>query len=154
MRDRYPYLSDAVDEAVRNWDLGQDLREFGIQDSSVHKIEFVSAHLAKDGEILTELSAEVVCSAEARMSAATAMLLDREPQVQIGEVNFDADLAEGQVEIAARVTVDVVVDPQAAQLTSLATVSGFVPITAPEFFLGMETPTGIGKTIEASDLTN
>lgn len=53
-------LGEAVEEALGNWDLGQDLREFGIADSDVYgahievveslrKLRFASAYVADDG---------------------------------------------------------------------------------------------------------
>jgi hypothetical protein len=79
------------------------------------------------------------------MSPGTAIALDEHPQMGIREINYDAHMAEGQVEVAARVAIDLIVDPAAGQVTSLAVVSGFEPLTPKQFFLESEGPPGIGR---------
>lgn len=142
-------VGEAIEEALQHWDLGQDLREFGIADSDLYsahievvespgKLRFCSAYVAEDGVVLADLSAEVVVFAAVTMEPSAAMLLDQHPQVNIRDLGFESKVAEGQAELAARVLLEVVVDPNAPGLTSVATVTGFKPLTAGEFLSSAE----------------
>jgi hypothetical protein len=61
------------------------------------------------------------------------MLLGEHPQVTIRDIGFVSKVAEGQAELAARVTLEVVVDPSGPTLTSPATVTGVEPLSAGEY---------------------
>ena len=132
-------LADAVDDALRFWDLGPDLRPFGVEDGdvygahidiveSLHNWRFGSAHVAEDGLVLSEVSAEVRANAIVVLHPSTATLLDDNPRVRISDFGYGTARAEGDVDITARVVCDVVVDIRAAELASLATVSHFEPL--------------------------
>jgi hypothetical protein len=97
---------------------------------SLHNFEFVAAHVAQDGHVQAELSAEVRGVADATMHPSTATLLDNDPRVRIRDFGYGGPSAEGQVDVAARVVVDLVVNPAEAELASLATVSRFEPLSA------------------------
>jgi hypothetical protein len=137
-------LGEAIEEALQHWDLGQDLREFGIADSDLYsahieaveaprRLTFCSAYEAEDGMVLADLSAEIVVFAAVSMDPSAAMLLDQHPQVNIRDLGLESKVAEGQAELAARVLLEVVVDPDVPALKSVATVASFKPLTAGEF---------------------
>jgi hypothetical protein len=132
-------LADAVDSALEYWDLGPDLRAFGIPDSdvygaqlevmsSVENLSFISAHVAEDGQVLAELSADVHGTADASMHPSTATLLDYDPRVRVYEFGYGGATASAEIDVGVRVVLDVVVDPENAMLGSLATVSQFEPL--------------------------
>jgi hypothetical protein len=132
-------LDDAIGEALAYRDLGWDLRDFGIEDSEVHSahvvfvemingVEFTSAHVATDGKVVADLRARVVMVADATAHPATATLMERHPLVQILDQGFESGVATAQVELLADVEVDLVVDPDKAELRSLATISRLLPL--------------------------
>lgn len=138
-------VADAVVEALRHWDLGPYLSPFGLRDESfyaahvdlvesLHSWEFVSAHLAEDGTAIAELAAEVRGVADATMHPSTATLFDDDPRVRVLDYGHGGHTAtaEAQIDFAARVIVDIVVNPDDGTLASLATVSHFEPLTLDE----------------------
>jgi hypothetical protein len=94
--------------------------------------EFVDAHVAEDGDVLGELSAQVIAFADATMHPATATLLERNPLVAVQEFGYESKVASAQIEIAALVRVDLVVDVDAATLRSVATVADLRPLSPAE----------------------
>jgi rRNA-processing protein FCF1 len=132
-------VTDAVGEALNFWDLGHDLREYGIEDGEVDSAlidvvetfsnsEFVAAHLSQDGEAFVEFRSDISFSADASMHPSTASLLEYSPQVSIREQGYDSGVAEGQIELAARIVADLVVNPETGAILSLATISQFEPV--------------------------
>jgi hypothetical protein len=137
-------LYEAVEVALTTWDLGQDLRGYGIADSdvwgahvevvdSVSRVQFAYVYELEDGEVLAHLSAAVEVSAAVTLDPGAAMLLDEHPQVKIRDIGFISKVAEGQAELAARVMLEVVVDPAGPDLTGPATVTGVEPLSAGEY---------------------
>lgn len=88
--------------------------------------------------VLADLSAEVVVFAAMTMEPGAAMLLDQHPQVNIRDLGIESKLAEGRAELAARALLEVVVDPNAPGLKSVATVARFEPLTAGELLWSNE----------------
>lgn len=132
-------VTDAVSEALNFWDLGNDLREFGLEDGEVdsalidvvesfNRSEFIAAHLSQNGEAFVEFRSDISASVDAVMHPATAALLEHEPQVSIRVQGYDSGVAEAQIELAARVVADLVISPETGELLSLATISHFEPL--------------------------
>jgi PIN domain len=133
-------LEDAIGEALAYRDLGWDLRDFGIEDSEVHsahvvsvetitEVDFISAHVAAEGEVLADLRARVVLLADATAHPATASLMERNPLVHVIDQGFESGVASAQLELLADVEVDLVIDPDKATLRSLATISRLLPLS-------------------------
>jgi predicted nucleic acid-binding protein len=133
-------VTDAVAEALNFWDLGHDLREYGLRDGEVdgalidvvetfNSFEFIAVHLSQEGEAYVEFRSDISASADASMHPAAAVLLEHEPQVSIREQGYDSGVAEAQIEVAARVVADLVIEPETGKLLSLATISQFEPLS-------------------------
>ncbi len=132
-------LADAVEEALGYMDLGSDLRPFGVSDGDVYDAHidivedlenwrFTSAHVAENGLVLAEVTADLGSTASITLHPSTATLLDDHPQIRISDFGYGTSRAEGEAIVRARVTCDVVVNRDQAQLASLATVSHFDPL--------------------------
>jgi hypothetical protein len=137
-------LAAAVEEALGSWELGEDLRGYGIADSDVYStyvdvvesvghLDFRGAYRLEAGGVLADLVADVVVSATLTLESRNAMLLDEHPQVRMRDLGLLSGVAEGSAELAARVRFEVVVDPDIPDLLSVATVEEVEPLSAGEY---------------------
>jgi hypothetical protein len=137
-------LAAAVEEALGSWDLGEDLRGYGIADSDVYgahvdvvesvgRLAFSATHRLEVGGVLADLVADVVVSASLALDSGSAVLLNEHPQVRMLDFDFDSRVSQGVAALAARVTLEVVVDPETPDLLSVATVEEVCPLTAGEY---------------------
>lgn len=137
-------INEGVEIALTHYDLGHDFRDYGIADSDavsgmVNAIEtiddhrFDSVYRAEDGSILASLVVVVTLTADVTLPSGDAMLLDEQPQVSISDIGWGGGVAKGQVDLAARITLDCEVDPEYGTLATLPLVSTIEPLTAKQF---------------------
>ena len=132
-------VAEAVDDALKYFDLGTDLTAFGIdadelndayvaEVESLHNWAVAGAHVAADHTVLCEFSALVRASAFATMRPAIAARLDSDHRVWVIDHGPGGRTAAAGIDIAARVVVDLVIDLDSGALLSVATVSRFEPL--------------------------
>lgn len=132
-------VAEAVNEALKYFDIGTDLKAFGISVDglydayiedveSLHDWAVASAHVAADNTVLCEFSAVVRALALATMPPPIAARLDDDRRVLISDYELGTPTAMASIDIAARVVVDLVIDQDSGALRSLATVSRFEPL--------------------------
>jgi PIN domain-containing protein len=137
-------LDEGVEAALIQFDLGQDLRDFGIPDSDVagafveavegiERHRFASVYQLPDGNVLADLIVDITLVADLTVHPADALLLDEQPQVSITDIGWGGSVAEGQAELAARITLECEIDTEDDGLAAPPEVSEVVPMTPKEF---------------------
>ena len=143
-------LNEEVEAALVQFDLGQDLRDFGIPDSDVagafvevvegiERHRFASVYQLPDGNVLADLTVDVILVADLSVHPADALLLDEQPQVSIADIGWGGGIAEGQAELAARITLECEIDTEDEGLAAPPKVSDVVPMTPKEFLAAENT---------------
>lgn len=141
-------LEEAIGLAMTHYDLGADLREYGVPDSeaasasidaveTINHHQFASVYRTEDGNVLADLIVDMTLVANVTVPTGDAFLLDEQPQVTITDPGWGGGVAEGQAELAARVTLECEIDPEHGTLAILPLVSGIEPMT-PKQFLAAE----------------
>lgn len=144
-------LNEGVEAALVQFDLGQDLRDFGIPDSdatsasvvaaeTIEHHRFASVYLLPDGNILANLTVDVTLVATLNMPPADALLLDEQPQVSITDIGWGSGVAEGHAELAARITLECEIDTEDDDLAGPPEVSEVAPMTPKEFLAATKEP--------------
>lgn len=142
-------LDEGVEAALIQFDLGQDLRDFGIPDSDVagafveviegiERHRFASVYQLPDGNVLADLTIDVTLVADLSVHPADALLLDEQPQVSIADIGWGGGMAEGRAELAARITLECEIDTGDEGLAAQPKVSDVMPMTPKEFLAAAE----------------
>ena len=131
-------LDEAVDAALQHLDLGHSLTRYGLPaiDLWSADIDIVdnlggydirSVHASGDGLLLCELNVRASFEASVRMHPSSTVAIEDYPTITITDYGLASGTGEAQIALQGDVVVDVVVDPEAGTLASLATVSEIEP---------------------------